>query len=337
MRQAVKAPVTRALLITNLGIHIFLILCVLLVENPLEFRDWVYSNFGLVPWSFWNEQKVWQPLTSFFMHGFLEIVVDARLSGGDAGQILFQIPLAFLHVGINMLVLSNLGKILETTMGSARFTWLYFISGAGASLLVMIWNHDATIPTVGASGPIAGVLGALAIFYPNARALFLFFIPMRIRTMVILFGVASLIFMIRDILPMMSHAGHLGGLLAGVLYSRFALRLEIFKEQLKNHGPAGANIYDHPRGREEVTRFMDQIMGRGNKGSDTQGFSEGSGRQGPVIEIQAQEVPESSSPASSPPSPSGGEPPASAPPPAGAEGGRKKLQFDPTTGRFFFK
>jgi len=80
----------------------------------------------------------WQPLTSMFTH--VEII----------------------HIGFNMLALWILGPQLEAVLGRLRFTLLYLLSGLVGSAVVY-WFSAETTPTLGASGAIFGLMGALLV------------------------------------------------------------------------------------------------------------------------------------------------------------------------------
>lgn len=75
----------------------------------------------------------------------------------------------WLHLILNMWTLWLFGRAVETRMGSLRFTLLYLVSGLLASAAHAAVLADSPIPTLGASGAIAGVLGAHATLYPRAR------------------------------------------------------------------------------------------------------------------------------------------------------------------------
>jgi membrane associated rhomboid family serine protease len=89
--------------------------------------------------------------TSMFMHGSL------------------------LHLGGNMLFLWIFGNNIEDSMGRARFVIFYLLGGIAALLAQVLIDPDAAIPTVGASGAIAAVLGGYAVLYPRARVVTLVF------------------------------------------------------------------------------------------------------------------------------------------------------------------
>jgi Uncharacterized membrane protein (homolog of Drosophila rhomboid) len=207
-----KTPIiTKALVFINVLIHIGILFYSFYIKNdPLYLQD-IYYQFGLVPVSFW-EGSIWQPFTTLFLHGFQGLS---------------------LHLIVNMIALWSLGSAIELTIGSVAFTWLYFISGLFGSLAVVLFQPDLSVPTIGASGAIMGLLAALAIFYPNS-VLFVFFFPMKARTAAFVFGLGSLVLAYLDQSSNISHIGHFGGLFGGFLYTKLALRLKIGKNVLYN-------------------------------------------------------------------------------------------------------
>ncbi|MDQ2799157.1 MAG: rhomboid family intramembrane serine protease [Armatimonadota bacterium] len=77
----------------------------------------------------------------------------------------------WLHIGSNMLVLWVFGNNIEDVLGKVRFLLFYFACGLVAALTQIATDANSIIPTVGASGAIAGVMGAYLILYPHARVL----------------------------------------------------------------------------------------------------------------------------------------------------------------------
>jgi membrane associated rhomboid family serine protease len=82
----------------------------------------------------------------------------------------------FLHAGLlhllgNMWALWIFGDNVEDYLGHLLYLVFYLVSGLAAALLHTIFNLGSTIPTVGASGAIAGVMGAYFVLYPRARVL----------------------------------------------------------------------------------------------------------------------------------------------------------------------
>ena len=74
-----------------------------------------------------------------------------------------------LHIGSNMLYLWIFGDNVEDRMGRGRFVAFYVACGFAAALTQMLVNSDSTIPMVGASGAIAGVMGAYFVMFPHSR------------------------------------------------------------------------------------------------------------------------------------------------------------------------
>jgi membrane associated rhomboid family serine protease len=119
--------------------------------------------FGLVPAAFsWVTV-----LTSMFLHG------------------------GFLHFGGNMLFLWIFGDNVEDRMGHGRFVAFYLLCGAAAALAQTAMSPDSVVPMVGASGAVAGVMGAYFVLYPHSRIvtlvpLFVFFHVMEVPALVFL-------------------------------------------------------------------------------------------------------------------------------------------------------
>jgi rhomboid family protein len=78
---------------------------------------------------------------------------------------------SWLHIIGNMWVLWIFGDNIEDYLGHFKYLLFYFVSGLGAGLLHIIFNLNSRLPSVGASGAIAGVMGAYFVLYPKARVL----------------------------------------------------------------------------------------------------------------------------------------------------------------------
>jgi membrane associated rhomboid family serine protease len=83
---------------------------------------------------------------------------------------------SFLHLGGNMLFLWIFGNNIEDSMGRVRYVAFYLLGGVAALAGQVLVDPDAAVPTVGASGAIAAVLGGYALLYPRARVITLIFI-----------------------------------------------------------------------------------------------------------------------------------------------------------------
>ena len=135
---------------------------------------------------------------------------------------------SLLHLGGNMLFLWIFGNNIEDSMGRLTFAVFYVLGGLAALGLHVLFDPDSTIPTVGASGAIAAVLGAYARLYPRARVVTLVFIVI-IFTIVTLPALLVLgLWFLLQLLPAFSepmgaegggvaYFAHIGGFIFGVL------------------------------------------------------------------------------------------------------------------------
>ena len=137
-------------------------------------------------------------------------------------------PSNLFHLLFNMLALVMFGAPLEYTWGNRRYASYYFTCVVGAALCqlaVGYWNtsqgHPAG-PTVGASGGIFGLLLAYGMLFPNQRVMLLIPpIPMKARTLVIVYGAVELFLGASGFQPGVAHFAHLGGMLFGWLLIRY--------------------------------------------------------------------------------------------------------------------
>jgi membrane associated rhomboid family serine protease len=75
----------------------------------------------------------------------------------------------WMHLGGNMLYLWIFGDNLEKVMGAARFIVFYLVRGLAASFAHILFGAGSTVPAVGASGAISGVLGGYLVLFPQNR------------------------------------------------------------------------------------------------------------------------------------------------------------------------
>ena len=88
----------------------------------------------------------------------------------------------FLHILGNMWFLWVFGRGVEDVLGHAKYFFFYLACGVAAALAHVMLNAGSTVPTVGASGAIAGVMGAYLVTFPRARIVTLVFIFIFITT-----------------------------------------------------------------------------------------------------------------------------------------------------------
>lgn len=178
--------------------------------------DFLLINFALWPWGefnagtgadglpVWVGFKPWQIVSYGLLHG------------------------SFMHLLFNGIGLYQFGGQVESTVGPRRFAtfFLVCVAGAGLSQLlvtsIMVGSGQPPFPTIGASGGVLGVLVAYAVMFPrNKMIIFPVPIPMSARTVVLLFGAASLLMGFTGTMQGIAHFAHLGGLLAGWLMLRY--------------------------------------------------------------------------------------------------------------------
>jgi len=97
----------------------------------------------------------------------------------------------WLHLIMNMWFLWIFGDNIEDTLGSFRYLFFYLACGLGAAFVHFAVQPSSTAPTLGASGAIAGVLGAYAVLFPGARVvtlvpIFFFFQIVELPALVVL-------------------------------------------------------------------------------------------------------------------------------------------------------
>ena len=122
---------------------------------------WFLRRWGLIPARLWGLLDDGSPLLGANVAGlppaWLTLFTSMFLHAG------------WLHVGSNMLYLWIFGDNVEDRLGHLRYLAFYVIGGLGAGLLQAAFAAGATVPTVGASGAVAAVLGAYWLLFPWAR------------------------------------------------------------------------------------------------------------------------------------------------------------------------
>lgn len=99
-------------------------------------------------------------------------MVPGEITSGEEYHTLFSsmfLHAGLMHLGGNMLFLYIYGDNVEDTMGHIPFLIFYLACGLGADLFHILADTDSRVPTVGASGAIAGVMGAYLLLFPKAK------------------------------------------------------------------------------------------------------------------------------------------------------------------------
>ncbi len=206
--------VTFGLIIINCLVYLYSI-----TGGSQSFQMFIYQ-FGLIPVELTHAVEVTPqipapayltPLTSMFMHG------------------------GFMHLAGNMLYLWIFGNNIEDYLGKVKFLFFYILSGLAAALLFIVFDPGSQVPLVGASGAIAGVLGAYLVLFPNHRILTLIFLFYFIRLMHIPAKVVLIIWFVYQLFMSVGSLGagagggvawlaHVGGFAFGWLVLRFVLK-----------------------------------------------------------------------------------------------------------------
>jgi membrane associated rhomboid family serine protease len=200
-------PVTLTLLIA-------IVVCFLLQQVV---SDTALAPFELWPWGRFvlGTDQPGQTVTVGFMPW--QLISYSFLHGGWA------------HLLFNGWALYQFGSAAENVLGPRRFTFFYFFCVVGAGLCQLAVTtvmldpvNPAPIGTIGASGGIFGLLLAFAVFYPNAKLIFLLFpVPVSARIAVMIYGGIELYLGLSGAQSDVAHFAHLGGLAFGWLLLRY--------------------------------------------------------------------------------------------------------------------
>jgi membrane associated rhomboid family serine protease len=166
--------------------------------------DQTIEEFGMRSKEVLAGQRLYTLLTSMFLHG------------------------GVLHILFNMWYLWIFGDNIEDMLGRGKFILFYLGAGLAASFAQAISDPSSTIPTIGASGAISGVLGAYMVLYPwaNVHTAVFFFYLIRLVTIpaILMIGFWFVLQVLSASVTWMSGASsgvaywaHIGGFIAGVI------------------------------------------------------------------------------------------------------------------------
>ncbi len=180
----------KGILIATIGIYILQIL-------PFTGR-YLLEYCALTPNRTFAHFELWRLFTYIFLHD----------------------PSMPFHLLFNMLMLWMFGLELEQLWGEKRFLTFYIICGCGSGLfsLLHLFNPAfSTIPVIGASGAVLGMMTAYSLYFPNRQVLLFFILPVNIRIVVIGAALISL-FGTLSSKGIIAHLTHLGGILVAFFY-----------------------------------------------------------------------------------------------------------------------
>ena len=205
-----------------------------LLGNPAALAAF-FDRWALFPVPLSGGRDIHGLLTSMFLHG------------------------GWMHLLGNMLFLYIFGDNLEDEMGHSRYLLFYLASGVAAGLIHAASDPISTVPTVGASGAIAGVMGGYLLLYPKAKVdiLFIFVIFFRIFSIPawICLGVWFALQLFNGVgsnptLGGVAYWAHAGGFLVGI-----ALTLPVWlRRGGRGHWQSTSGRPPHPEAKYKMTR-----------------------------------------------------------------------------------
>ncbi len=174
----------------------------LLIANVIVFFLTVFSeglfNFlALTPTQAISQGMIWQFFTFMYVHGGFE------------------------HIFLNMWGLLMFGPIIEKEMGAKRFFIYYTLCGIGSGLFHVLIEGIGSIPLVGASGAIFGVMTAFGLMFPKRIIYYQLFIPMPAIVFIGLMALLQFVYGIAMSGSAVAFFGHLGGMIVGLILIKF--------------------------------------------------------------------------------------------------------------------
>jgi membrane associated rhomboid family serine protease len=156
----------------------------------------IIQIFGLTPYFIVTKLFIWQLVTYLFLHG------------------------DFWHIFFNMFALWMFGCELERNWGEREFLKFYFVTGIGAGLFSVLADPFSTVPTIGASGSVYGILMAFGLMFPNRYIHLYFIFPVKVKYFVAVLGILTFVSTLSTSGSTISHIAHLGGMVVAFLYLR---------------------------------------------------------------------------------------------------------------------
>jgi membrane associated rhomboid family serine protease len=223
---------TRTLILINVIVFFFEL------ALPQDAVEGVFYLFGIVPARFTHPG--WAAAVGFPLDSYWPLLTHQFLHGG------------WFHIVSNMWALWIFGDNVEDRMGPVRFLIFYLTCGVIAGLTQMLTTPDSTVPSVGASGAIAGVLGAYLLLFPTARLVVMIpilFIPFFFElpaVFYLFFWFFSQLFNGTLALASPEYVGgiawwaHVGGFVSGLVLCKIFVRRVVRPLQPDEYGPEWA-------------------------------------------------------------------------------------------------
>jgi len=198
LRRNNQATMTVMIIILNLAIYLWQVL-----QPPFQ-QSYFIQHYAMVP----DHLRLTSIITSMFLHG------------------------GWLHVIGNMWFLWVFGSHIEDVMGAPRFLLFYLSCGVVSALVQLATSVGSPVPILGASGAIAGIMGAFLVLYPRVRVTTLIFIIFFITTVEIPAAFMLIYWFVIQLVSGLFSSGsfndsggvawfaHVGGFIAGLLLIR---------------------------------------------------------------------------------------------------------------------
>jgi len=235
-------PMVKKLIVINVFIWVIQLINSMAGWFPME------KIFGLVPVLVVEHGYVWQVFTYQFLHA----------------------PQLFIHIFFNMFLLWMFGTELESVWGGEAFLRFFLTCGVFAGLTVLVFNYGS-IPTIGASGAVYGILGAFAMIWPDRLLYFLGLFPIKAKYAVLIFGGIELLLGVSNARTGIGHMAHLGGLVMGLSYVAFSDPRKPLLEPLyrwinkKKTEQKQEQWSEQKEKHEQMIREMDELLDRMNR------------------------------------------------------------------------
>ena len=218
---------------------------------PTDLNQNAIYNFGVIPAALLGDQQSFispalTVFTSMFMHG------------------------GWMHLIGNMVFLWIFGDNIEDSMGHKKFLFFYLICGLLAALLQALINPNSPVPMIGASGAIAGILGAYLVLHPKANVNVLFWIIIFITVVKVPAFIVLSVWIISQFFGStggVAYFAHIGGFIAGALLIYFFKypHIELFQEGNTNSFESSNLNLDGFFKKRKQRDFMQEFIDTANK------------------------------------------------------------------------
>ena len=222
------SSVVKSILIVNFSVWFFL---VVVLQGLFFEKNHVFGFLGLTPNKVFQDFWIWQVFTYMFVHAK-----------------------GVFHILFNMFALWMFGSELERLWGPRFFLIYYFVCGVGAgciyllslfvSLSVFNWDPlSLSVPMVGASGAVFGVLFAYGLIFSERIVYVMMLFPMKALHFTLLIGGIEFVSLINSGMgSSVSHLAHLSGFLTGFLFLQLWKKIQNLKIRKWKRGPVHLKI-----------------------------------------------------------------------------------------------